>query len=87
MERYVMDGFDQACRGTPPWDIGAPQPVFVALAESGVIQGSVLEAGCGTGENALDFASVGHETEALMARQLQITTRSRWTGLGGRLTR
>ncbi len=57
-----MVNFDDAYRGTPPWDIGGPQPAFVALAEQGVIQGSVLDAGCGTGENALYFASLGHET-------------------------
>jgi len=57
-----MDSFDDAYRGTPPWDIGGPQPAFVALAEEGAVQGSVLDAGCGTGENALYFASLGHET-------------------------
>jgi SAM-dependent methyltransferase len=57
-----MVNFDDAYRGTPPWDIGQPQPAFVALAERGDIQGSVLDAGCGTGENALYFASLGHET-------------------------
>jgi cyclopropane fatty-acyl-phospholipid synthase-like methyltransferase len=57
-----MDSFDEAYRGTPPWDIGRPQPAFVALAEDGAITGSVLDAGCGTGENALYFASLGHET-------------------------
>jgi ubiquinone/menaquinone biosynthesis C-methylase UbiE len=51
-----------AYRGSPPWDIPRPQPAFVALAEQGVIQGSLLDAGCGTGENALYFASLGHET-------------------------
>jgi cyclopropane fatty-acyl-phospholipid synthase-like methyltransferase len=56
-----MDSFDDAYRGTPPWDIGRPQPAFVALAEESAVQGSVLDAGCGTGENALYFASLGHE--------------------------
>jgi len=56
-----MVNFDDAYRGTPPWDIPQPQPAFVAL-EQGAIQGSVLDAGCGTGENALYFASLGHET-------------------------
>jgi SAM-dependent methyltransferase len=57
-----MVNFDDAYRGTPPWDIGRPQPAFVTLAEQEAIQGSVLDAGCGTGENALYFASLGHET-------------------------
>ena len=57
-----MVNFDDAYRGTPPWDIPQPQPTFVALSEAGVVRGSVLDAGCGTGENALYFASQGHET-------------------------
>lgn len=43
----------------PPWDIGHPQPAIVALAESGLIRGSVLDAGCGTGEHTLLAASLG----------------------------
>jgi cyclopropane fatty-acyl-phospholipid synthase-like methyltransferase len=57
-----MVNFDDAYRGTPPWDIPQPQPAFVTLAEQDAIWGSVLDAGCGTGENALYFASLGHET-------------------------
>ena len=60
-----MDSFNDRydpTRGAPPWDIGRPQPAFVALAEDGVITGSVLDAGCGTGEHALYFASLGHES-------------------------
>ena len=53
--------FNAAYAGTPPWDIGRPQPAFVALAEAGAVQGSILDAGCGTGENALYFAGLGHE--------------------------
>jgi SAM-dependent methyltransferase len=48
-------------RHYPPWDIAGPQPAFVGLEEAGAIQGSVLDAGCGTGENALYLASRGHE--------------------------
>jgi len=46
--------------GTPPWDIGRPQQAFVRLVEEGLIQGNVLDAGCGTGENALYLAARGH---------------------------
>src|ERR1051325_4741714 len=53
--------FESMYQGQAPWDIPGPQPVFVALEESGAIQGSVLDAGCGTGENALYLASRGHE--------------------------
>lgn len=45
--------------GLPPWEIGRPQPEFVALASSGRISGSVLDSGCGTGENALMLAARG----------------------------
>ena len=45
--------------GPPPWDIGQPQPAIVRLASRGGIAGAVLDAGCGTGENALYLASLG----------------------------
>jgi SAM-dependent methyltransferase len=46
--------------GDAPWDLGGPQPAIVALAEAGRITGSVLDIGCGTGENALYLAGRGH---------------------------
>ncbi len=52
--------FDQMYEGTPPWDIGRPQRAFVRLANEGGIEGEVLDAGCGTGENALYLAELGH---------------------------
>ena len=45
----------------PPWDIGRPQPAFVRLADSGLLAGRVLDAGCGTGEHALLAAAHGAE--------------------------
>jgi len=46
--------------GTPsPWDIGRPQPAFVRLAERDLLSGRVLDAGCGTGEQALLAAGRG----------------------------
>jgi SAM-dependent methyltransferase len=45
--------------GAPPWDIGRPQPAVVRLAFDGGFAGAVLDAGCGTGENALHVASLG----------------------------
>ena len=44
---------------TPPWDIGHPQPAFLALARSGGVRGRVLDIGCGTGEHALMAAELG----------------------------
>ena len=55
-------GFDWAYRsGTPAWDIGRVQPVVERLAEAGAFAGSVLDVGCGTGENALYLAARGLE--------------------------
>ena len=45
--------------GPAPWDIGRPQPTVVRLASVGGFAGAVLDAGCGTGENALHIASLG----------------------------
>ncbi len=46
----------------PPWDIGRPQPAFVRLADRGALHGQLLDAGCGTGENALLAAAHGADT-------------------------
>ena len=51
--------FDASYEGTPPWDIGHPQPAFLALARSGALSGRVLDVGCGTGEHALMAAGLG----------------------------
>jgi ubiquinone/menaquinone biosynthesis C-methylase UbiE len=45
--------------GLAPWDIGRPQPAIVRIAADGGFTGAVLDAGCGTGENALHVASLG----------------------------
>jgi SAM-dependent methyltransferase len=52
--------WDSAYAGDPPpWDIGSPQPIVVAIADAGGFTGDVLDSGCGTGENALFLASRG----------------------------
>jgi len=51
----------------PPWDIGRPQPVFVRLADEGRLTGRLLDAGCGTGENALAAASRGADVTGIDA--------------------
>jgi len=59
--------FDEFYEGTPPWDIGRPQPAFVGLAEAGAITGRVLDVGCGTGEHALLAAGLGLEATGVDA--------------------
>jgi len=56
----AMEFFEKAYHGRPPWDIGRAQRVFIELEESGKITGDVLDAGCGTGDNALFLAERGH---------------------------
>jgi cyclopropane fatty-acyl-phospholipid synthase-like methyltransferase len=50
--------FENLYAGPAPWDIGKPQPRFIAVG--GRVQSPVLDAGCGTGENALFLAGRGH---------------------------
>jgi SAM-dependent methyltransferase len=58
-QRSIGD-FNAMYAGSPPWDIGRPQPGFLELAEAGTLSGSVLDAGCGTGEHTLMAAAHGH---------------------------
>lgn len=58
-ERMAGQPWDASYRDGPaPWDIGRPQPAIVQLAADGGFAGAVLDAGCGTGENALHVASL-----------------------------
>jgi 2-polyprenyl-3-methyl-5-hydroxy-6-metoxy-1,4-benzoquinol methylase len=49
--------FENFYSGPAPWDIGKPQPQFIAIADR--VTGPVLDAGCGTGEHGLFFAARG----------------------------
>ena len=63
--------------GPAPWDVGRPQPAVTRLASEGAFTGTVLDAGCGTGENSLLVAALGlpmlgvdvAETALSMARE------------------
>lgn len=50
-------GFTEMYTGNPPWEIGKPQPPFIAAAEQ--VTGPLLDVGCGTGNTALFFAARG----------------------------
>lgn len=55
--------FENAYAGQAPWDIGKPQRAFVDVADR--ITGSILDAGCGTGEHALFFADRGQSVTGI----------------------
>ena len=55
--------FESAYAGQAPWDIGRPQKPFIEMADR--ISGSVLDAGCGTGDTALFFAGRGCEVTGI----------------------
>jgi len=60
-EGITIDFFESVYHGEPPWDIGHPQKEYIQLEHAGEIVGSVLDVGCGTGENALYLAAQGHD--------------------------
>ena len=49
--------FEALYAGQAPWDIGKPQKPFLDVADQ--MSGSVLDAGCGTGDTALFLAGRG----------------------------
>ena len=49
--------FENFYAGAAPWDIGKPQPAFAAIADR--VISPLLDAGCGTCDNALFFAARG----------------------------
>jgi SAM-dependent methyltransferase len=56
-----MAYFERAYEGTPTWDIGRAQAAVERLADGGWIAGTILEVGCGTGENAILLAGRGYD--------------------------
>jgi len=55
--------FENLYAGKAPWDIGKPQKAFIDVAYQ--ISGSVLDCGCGTGDNALFFAGRGNKVTGI----------------------
>jgi cyclopropane fatty-acyl-phospholipid synthase-like methyltransferase len=76
--------FNEAYRGTPPWDIGRRQPAVARLERFGEIAHRVLDVGCGTGDNALYLARHGHDVLGIDSAPLAIeraqvkASASRW---------
>ena len=63
----AMGLFEEAYLSLPPWDIGRPQGEIIRLVEEREIRGAVLDAGCGTGENALFLVNQGYEVTGIDA--------------------
>jgi SAM-dependent methyltransferase len=55
----IRPNWEEIYAGRPRWDIGRPQPAFLALAQSRALTGRVLDVGCGTGEHVLMCAALG----------------------------
>ncbi|MGO4443506.1 class I SAM-dependent methyltransferase [Mycobacterium sp. 2YAF39] len=54
--------FDDAYKTrSAPWVIGEPQPAIVDLERAGQVHGSVLDAGCGTGEHTILLTRLGYD--------------------------
>jgi len=63
-EPSALAGFTKVYAETnPPWDIGKPQPPFIAVADQ--IWSPILDAGCGTGGTLLFFAARGAEVTGI----------------------
>jgi cyclopropane fatty-acyl-phospholipid synthase-like methyltransferase len=63
MPVHDRSSFENLYAGQPRWEIGRPQKALLDVADR--ITGSVLDSGCGTGENALFLASRGQKVTAI----------------------
>jgi len=80
-ERPLGRVYDAAYAGVPNWDIGRPQRPFVRLVEAGVLDGPILDVGCGTGELALFAARHGYDVLGVDLSELAVTQareKARW---------
>jgi SAM-dependent methyltransferase len=63
-ESSTRAGFARVYAETnPPWDIGKPQPPFIAVAHQ--VVSPILDAGCGTGGTSVFFAGRGERVTGI----------------------
>lgn len=55
-----VEFFQQVYTGKPAWEIDEPQPTIINLQQAGLIHGTVLDIGCGTGCNSIYLGEHGH---------------------------
>jgi ubiquinone/menaquinone biosynthesis C-methylase UbiE len=68
-----MDWWESVYKGSPPWDIGAPQPEIVKLVENNKIEkGRVLDIGCGLADNSIFLAKRGFSVTCMDIVRLAI---------------
>jgi cyclopropane fatty-acyl-phospholipid synthase-like methyltransferase len=63
MPVHDRNSFENLYAGQPRWEIGRPQQAILDVADK--ITGSVLDSGCGSGENALFLASRGQKVTGI----------------------
>lgn len=63
MPVHDRSSFENLYAGQPRWEIGRPQKTILDVADR--ITGSLLDAGCGTCDNALFFASRGQKVTGI----------------------
>jgi len=87
-QRRTTREFDELyAEGTPPWDIGRPQPALQAVADAGGLTGRVLDSGCGTGEHTLMAAALGLEATGIDGSPTAIAAAERKAAERGRTPR
>ena len=57
LSAFIQGFAEHYVNGTASWDIGKPKPPFIKIAQQ--VVSPVLDAGCGTGDTAIFFASRG----------------------------
>jgi len=72
--------FEALYAGQAPWDIGKPQQPFIDVADQ--ITGTILDAGCGTGDTALFFAERGCKVTGIDFLEVPIQSPEDTAGAG-----